>query len=193
MFLTIILGRILNRFSKDQNAIDESLSQSMLTMLNQTFLAIGVFCTIALVSPLFIALLLPIGIHYFFIILLFNLVTKIFYSLCLFNCTIVLLEDKQRASKTWLHHQKSCICTICWYINSILYFIKHTHSYYPETLTGLSTIRSTKSSGRFIAENNSKIDANTRMMHNIQAVNRWYIIHYCNYVLNLNLNFNLIL
>jgi ABC-type multidrug transport system fused ATPase/permease subunit len=57
----IFLGRILNRFSKDQNAIDESLSQSMLTMLNQTFLTIGVFITIAFVSPLFISLLLPIG------------------------------------------------------------------------------------------------------------------------------------
>jgi hypothetical protein len=44
---------------------------------------------------------------------------------------------------------------------------------YLETLTGLSTIRSTKSGPRFVAENNQKIDANTRMMHNIQAVNRW--------------------
>lgn len=62
----------MNRFSKDQNAIDESLSQSMLTMLNQTFLAIGVFITIALVSPLFISLLLPIGMRPLFLLFLIS-------------------------------------------------------------------------------------------------------------------------
>eukprot|EP00026_Physarum_polycephalum_P000563 Phypoly_transcript_00564.p1 GENE.Phypoly_transcript_00564~~Phypoly_transcript_00564.p1 ORF type:complete len:1454 (+),score=273.03 Phypoly_transcript_00564:76-4437(+) len=138
-FDTTPLGRILNRFSKDQNAIDESLSQSMLTMLNQTFLAIGVFITIALVSPLFISLLLPIV--YFFL-----------FAQSYYLRTSRELQRLDSITKSPVFAQFS------------------------ETLTGLSTIRSTKSGPRFIAENNQKIDANTRMMHNIQAVNRWLAI-----------------
>ena len=54
-------GRLLNRFSKDQNGIDEGLMQAALVFGNQAFLAVSVIGVVSIVSPIFRASLVPLS------------------------------------------------------------------------------------------------------------------------------------
>lgn len=56
-------GRILNRFSKDQNGIDEGLMQAVLLFGNQAFLAISVVGVVSVGSPIFRAALIPLSMY----------------------------------------------------------------------------------------------------------------------------------
>ena len=59
------LGRILNRFSKDQYVIDQKIFGVMYTYLSELFSVIGIIIAISSVTPPFLALLVPLGFLYY--------------------------------------------------------------------------------------------------------------------------------
>ncbi|PFH36151.1 hypothetical protein BESB_043430 [Besnoitia besnoiti] len=54
------LGRLLNRFTKDLNTVDETLPETFTSYLNLIFRAIATFTAIAFVFPVFLLFLLPL-------------------------------------------------------------------------------------------------------------------------------------
>jgi ABC-type multidrug transport system fused ATPase/permease subunit len=58
------IGRIINRFSGDINQIDETIPVNIQQFLVQSFILIGVIAVQTVVSPFFLALLIPIAIAY---------------------------------------------------------------------------------------------------------------------------------
>lgn len=54
------LGRVLNRFSKDQQTIDEELPEVLAEVLGMLYLCLSVLFTILLVTPFFLAILVPL-------------------------------------------------------------------------------------------------------------------------------------
>ena len=71
-FDTSPLGRIINRFSKDLDGIDNSLSEAFrifsLTLAN----GIATFVLIIYATPLFVAALVPVGVLYYFVQLIYR-------------------------------------------------------------------------------------------------------------------------
>jgi ATP-binding cassette, subfamily C (CFTR/MRP), member 1 len=66
-FDTTPLGRILNRFSKDVDVIDTVLPMSMRFWMMMFFNTVGVIVTISYSTPIFLSVVLPLGIVYYFI------------------------------------------------------------------------------------------------------------------------------
>ena len=62
------LGRIINRFSKDQDTVDNSLMDSFRMFLNTLFSTIATFLLIIVATPLFIAPLIPCLAVYYLIL-----------------------------------------------------------------------------------------------------------------------------
>ena len=61
------LGRVINRFSKDVDSVDDKIPRS-LTMFLRTFLAtLGTIFVISYSTPLFLTCVLPLGALYVFI------------------------------------------------------------------------------------------------------------------------------
>jgi len=67
MVLNISLGRILNRFSKDQYTVDETLPGSFQSYFRTMFNVISIFFVIVYSTPLFVVGAIPLGVIYFFI------------------------------------------------------------------------------------------------------------------------------
>lgn len=65
-FETTPIGRIVNRFSKDINTIDEAIPRSIRSFLATFFSMLGTIFVIAYSTPLFLAVLLPLSAMYFF-------------------------------------------------------------------------------------------------------------------------------
>jgi ATP-binding cassette subfamily C (CFTR/MRP) protein 1 len=61
------LGRIINRFSKDIESVDNALIQSLKSFFSTAFNVVGVFAIIAYVTPFFLAPMVPVMILYFFV------------------------------------------------------------------------------------------------------------------------------
>lgn len=66
-FDTTPLGRILNRFSKDVDVIDNVLPMSMRFWIMMFFNVLSVLVVISYSTPLFLSVIVPIGIMYYFI------------------------------------------------------------------------------------------------------------------------------
>lgn len=66
-FDTTPLGRILNRFSKDVDVIDNVLPMSMRFWMMMFFNTVGVLVTISYSTPIFLAVVLPLGVVYYFV------------------------------------------------------------------------------------------------------------------------------
>ncbi|KAJ1562525.1 hypothetical protein HK405_011074 [Cladochytrium tenue] len=63
-FETTPIGRILNRFTKDMNNVDESVNQNMYLFMSTATHAVTIVIVISFFSPLFVLALLPIGFVY---------------------------------------------------------------------------------------------------------------------------------
>lgn len=66
-FDTTPLGRILNRFSKDVDVIDNVLPMTMRFWVMMFFNVVGVLVVISYSTPIFLSIALPIAIVYYFI------------------------------------------------------------------------------------------------------------------------------
>ncbi|CEP11799.1 hypothetical protein [Parasitella parasitica] len=66
-FDTTPLGRILNRFSKDQHTVDEVLPRTFNGYFRVLFSVISTVCIIAFSTPLFMVLVVPLGIIYIYV------------------------------------------------------------------------------------------------------------------------------
>lgn len=63
-FDTTPLGRILNRFSKDQHTVDEVLPRTFQAYFRVLFSVAATVCIIAFSTPFFLLLVIPLGIHF---------------------------------------------------------------------------------------------------------------------------------
>jgi ATP-binding cassette subfamily C (CFTR/MRP) protein 1 len=66
-FDTTPLGRILNRFSKDQHTVDEVLPRTFNGYFRVLFSVISTVCIIAFSTPLFMVLVVPLGVIYIYV------------------------------------------------------------------------------------------------------------------------------
>ena len=66
-FETTPVGRIVNRFSKDVNVIDETIPRSLGMFLRTLLTVMGIVFVISYSTPLFLICLLPLSVFYFFI------------------------------------------------------------------------------------------------------------------------------
>lgn len=66
-FETTPLGRIVNRFSQDVYVIDETIRRAVSDILMAAFPLLGVVVVVSYVTPLFLTVVLPLGLLYAFI------------------------------------------------------------------------------------------------------------------------------
>ena len=66
-FDTTPLGRILNRFSKDIYNIDEVIPKSIDDFLAALLMVVSVILVVSITTPVFIVVILPLGIFYWFV------------------------------------------------------------------------------------------------------------------------------
>ncbi len=66
-FETTPLGRIVNRFSKDIDIIDDLVPRTFVGFLRSSLELLAAICTISFAMPLFLTVILPLGIFYFFV------------------------------------------------------------------------------------------------------------------------------
>ncbi|KAF7729547.1 hypothetical protein EC973_004221 [Apophysomyces ossiformis] len=66
-FDTTPLGRILNRFSKDQHTVDEILPRSFQAYFRVLFSVLATVCIIAFSTPFFLLLIIPLGFIYMYV------------------------------------------------------------------------------------------------------------------------------
>ncbi|KAK7506164.1 hypothetical protein BaRGS_00002276, partial [Batillaria attramentaria] len=64
-FDTTPLGRIINRFSKDVDAVDVIIMRDLDVCLRCLFAVVGTITVIAMSTPIFLSVLVPLGIFYF--------------------------------------------------------------------------------------------------------------------------------
>ncbi|KAJ3109242.1 hypothetical protein HDU96_007273 [Phlyctochytrium bullatum] len=75
-FDTTPIGHIINRFSKDQDGIDNSLSDSYRTFANTLSGALATFVLICYATPLFVAPLVPVLAIYYFIQIVYRATSR---------------------------------------------------------------------------------------------------------------------
>lgn len=63
-FETTPLGRIVNRFSKDINVIDDSIPRTIIMFLRACFTVVGTLFVISYSTPLFLTCIIPLGVLY---------------------------------------------------------------------------------------------------------------------------------
>lgn len=65
-FETTPLGRIVNRFSKELDTIDDRVPRSIITFLRSTLEMVAVIFIISFATPLFLSVILPLAVLYIF-------------------------------------------------------------------------------------------------------------------------------
>jgi len=63
-FDTTPVGRIINRFSQDVKAIDNDLPETFMEVLYSLFMVLSVFVVIIYSTPIFLVLVIPLGVVY---------------------------------------------------------------------------------------------------------------------------------
>lgn len=66
-FDTTPLGRIMNRFSKDVDIADNTIPMMVRELILMSFTTLAILIVISIVTPIFLAVIIPLGILYYFI------------------------------------------------------------------------------------------------------------------------------
>ena len=66
-FDTTPVGRIVNRFSKDLDVADNTLPLNIRLWLNSFFQVVSTIVVISYSTPIFVAVIVPVGILYYFV------------------------------------------------------------------------------------------------------------------------------
>ena len=66
-FDTTLMGRLINRFSKDVDTLDNTIPNNLRTFVAIFFRVLSIFVVISYTTPEFIAFLIPMVILYFFL------------------------------------------------------------------------------------------------------------------------------
>lgn len=103
-FETTPLGRIVNRFSKDLDTIDDRLPRSIITFLKSTLEMVAVIFIISFATPLFLSVILPLAVLYIFM--------QVEYS----KKRIVLESDLKKFSKDRIW--TTCYAFFAWFFHS---------------------------------------------------------------------------
>ncbi|KAJ1919724.1 hypothetical protein IWQ60_007176 [Tieghemiomyces parasiticus] len=138
-FDTTPLGRILNRFSKDQYTIDETLPRSFTGYLAVLTSLVMVVAVIATSTPIFMTMFVPLSVVYLWIQRYYLATSRELKRL-----------DSTTRSPIYAHFQ--------------------------ESLGGVSTIRAYEQTGRFVAENEFRLELNQRAYYPYLALNRWLAV-----------------
>jgi ATP-binding cassette subfamily C (CFTR/MRP) protein 1 len=153
-FDTTPLGRVVNRFSKDIYTLDEVLPRCFMSFLRTSFNVSASVIVISASTPLFLIMILPMGILYYF-------VQRYYIS-------------TSRELKRLDSVSRSPICKKC-----ITYIVFHpVDAHFSETLGGVSTIRAYNLPGVFQEENQRRVDVNQCAYYPSVASNRWYVLKY---------------
>lgn len=149
-FDTTPVGRILNRFSRDQDAIDQLMGQAVMQTMNNTFQVMSTIVAISIASKgAFLLALVPLMTMYFFMQRFFRKSATVTICLiiaalrlrCFIENVVCRLQDLQRLES----------------ISRSPVFAQ-----FSETLTGASTIRAYGAEERFQLRNQQLLDINTR-------------------------------
>ncbi|KAL5494990.1 hypothetical protein ACEPAI_452 [Sanghuangporus weigelae] len=124
-FETTPLGRIMNRFAKDIDTIDNVLSEEMRMFANTFSQMIGAIVLISIVVPWFLIAMAFVIVMYYFMALFYRSSAR----------ELKRLDSLLRSS---------------------------VYSHFSESLSGLATIRAYGETGRFLAENECRIDIENR-------------------------------
>ena len=156
-FDTTPVGRILNRFSKDQYVIDEALPRTLSMFITMLFAAASVLVVIGIVTPFFLAALLPLGTslprtllprsHAYALANLVGWVYRFVQAYYLRSSRELKRLDSISRSPIYAH--------------------------FGETLTGVNTIRAFGRVQEFMQENAYRLDTNQRAFFASNSSNRW--------------------
>ncbi|EGO18443.1 hypothetical protein SERLADRAFT_353365 [Serpula lacrymans var. lacrymans S7.9] len=158
-FETTPLGRIMNRFTKDMDTLDNMLGDSMRLLVATGSSALGSIILISVIVPWFLIAVAAVSVCYFYAALFYRSSARELKIACLSN--LILLDAILRSS---------------------------LYSHFSESLSGLTTIRAYGEIARFQAENEKRVDIenrhsvscspNCRVENDMNAVER--IVHYAN-------------
>ncbi|CEQ41587.1 SPOSA6832_03323, partial [Sporobolomyces salmonicolor] len=145
LFDTTPVGRILNRFAKDTDGIDNRLNDSLRMTLVTVAQIIASIVMIAIVYPIFLAPFAALGL---FVWMTSSFCPSRFFNLSLSKPLICLARADRASARTIKRHDNV--------LRSFLY------AWFSESLTGLSTIRAFGEQDRFLSGNEKFIDIENR-------------------------------
>ena len=143
-------GRIVNRFAKDIDYVDFSIPATFNSLLRQGFIILGTIGVICLTNPIFIAIIVPIGVGYW-------LLQKVYVAT---SRQLRRMESSTRSPiYSWFGEAISGIATI------------KAYGLQERWLWSFSSLPIMMP--RFVDENEQKVDANSRAMEPNFKTNRW--------------------